>query len=381
MATGDIGAVIDTLTFDAVHGYQPSLVHVAGDIYAVAYQGPDNDGWIKTFEIDAAGEIGAATISSREFDAAHCAEPCLIHVSGTVFAVAYQGFEEDGWLATVTINAAGTISAVVDSFELDVQTGTHFRILKIADTVIAGVFRHYNFNNLEIFSIGIDAAGNIDAGKIDSLEVGDGFVPDPDIVHVTGTIYAIAYRSDASTGKLCTINITAAGLIDAAVIDTTEFEAGDCNLFKLECYGSVVVVVYPLIADGDGWMKTATVDALGNISAAAIDSFEFDTVLCAVPDILYIADNIFAVAYPGGLHPGALQTIEVDAAGNITEPAVDTAQFAAFCGNDVSILKVAANVYAIAYGGSDATGEYGAVCTIAIEDTAADSRQIMMGML
>ena len=80
MAEGDIGAVIDSGIFDAVRGYWHRAIHISGDVFAVAYQGPDTDGWLCTLTIDSAGGIGAV-IDTLEFDAAEASSVRIIHVS------------------------------------------------------------------------------------------------------------------------------------------------------------------------------------------------------------------------------------------------------------------------------------------------------------
>ena len=40
---GDIGSVIDTVTFDATKGWEPRLVHVSGNYYAIAYSPQQTD--------------------------------------------------------------------------------------------------------------------------------------------------------------------------------------------------------------------------------------------------------------------------------------------------------------------------------------------------
>ena len=66
------GVVSDTITdileFDAVDGMVPKIVKVSNQIYAVAYEGTGNDGWLATFNITDTGEISNSVISTYEFD-------------------------------------------------------------------------------------------------------------------------------------------------------------------------------------------------------------------------------------------------------------------------------------------------------------------------
>ncbi len=52
-----VNTVDDSLEFDTSTGCEPSIIHVDGVIYAIAYRGPDSDGFVKTIEIDLKGTI------------------------------------------------------------------------------------------------------------------------------------------------------------------------------------------------------------------------------------------------------------------------------------------------------------------------------------
>ena len=106
---GTIGSIIDSFEFNATDGQQPDLIHVSGDVFAVAYRGPDSDGFVNTISIDSSGNIGSV-IDSLEFDTSSGSTPSIVHVSGTVYAVAYSGPGSDGWLAAFTIDGGGSLS-------------------------------------------------------------------------------------------------------------------------------------------------------------------------------------------------------------------------------------------------------------------------------
>lgn len=44
-------SIIDTLEFDAGECWTPKISHIANEIYAIVYEGPDWDGFIKTLPI------------------------------------------------------------------------------------------------------------------------------------------------------------------------------------------------------------------------------------------------------------------------------------------------------------------------------------------
>ena len=79
MSEGDISTVLDSLEFESVFCAHPSVVHVTGDIYAVAFTGESSDGWIATFSVNAAGDISNSIIDSKEFDGVYAPTPCMFH--------------------------------------------------------------------------------------------------------------------------------------------------------------------------------------------------------------------------------------------------------------------------------------------------------------
>jgi len=138
MAEGDIGSVQGSLEFDPTQGEGPSIVHVSGNVSAIAYAGPDLDGWIKTVTISADGATIALAGGSLEFDATDCADPRLIHIGGAVYAIAYEAYGYDGTVVTITISADGaTIALAGGSLEFDTVFAAYRNIVHIAGDVYA----------------------------------------------------------------------------------------------------------------------------------------------------------------------------------------------------------------------------------------------------
>ena len=79
--------VIDTLEFDTTNCEYPNIIHVSGNIYALAYQGKGNDGFLKTVEITPSGQINNTVIDTLEFDPVVATTPNIIPVSGNIFAM------------------------------------------------------------------------------------------------------------------------------------------------------------------------------------------------------------------------------------------------------------------------------------------------------
>ena len=85
--SGDIvDTVIDMLEYNTSRGSEPDIIHISGDIFAIAHRGAGGDGFIKTLSVDATGDIASSVIDTFEFDTSTGIDPDIIHVSGDVLA-------------------------------------------------------------------------------------------------------------------------------------------------------------------------------------------------------------------------------------------------------------------------------------------------------
>ena len=129
---------LDSLEYDPVKGKTPDIIHISGDVYAIAYAADGDDGWLVTVTIATNGQITNPVIDTLEFDTSNGDEPILLPISGDVYAIAYRGPDDDGTLKTVTIATDGQITnSVIDTFEFDAVTGKGPSIISIADDVYA----------------------------------------------------------------------------------------------------------------------------------------------------------------------------------------------------------------------------------------------------
>jgi len=99
----------------------PCLVHVTGDIYALAYS--NGKCILKTYNITSTGGI-TYTNYFAEFDETGTGgcEPCLIRISEEegVYAVAYRGQSNHGWVKTIIINPDGSFGDIIDRKEFEI---------------------------------------------------------------------------------------------------------------------------------------------------------------------------------------------------------------------------------------------------------------------
>ena len=100
----------NTLEFDAVKGKTPRIFPISGIMYAIVYAGDTDVGYLKTYTLAPNGRIIKTANDSLTLDSVKGKEPDMISISGNVYAIAYSGAGDDGFLKTVTIATDGQIT-------------------------------------------------------------------------------------------------------------------------------------------------------------------------------------------------------------------------------------------------------------------------------
>ena len=377
MAVGNIGTVIDTLEFDPTWCKNPQIIHISGNVCAIAYA-QNYDGWLVTVDIGTDGTIGSV-LDTLEFADDNGAPgygccPYIIHISGDVYAIAYQGHPggsgpSEGYLCTVSIDSSGNIgAAVIDSTKYSASTtlaGGYPTVINVSGGIYA--ISHIREDDLRVTTLEVASNGIIGAVIDDAdIHVGDLLSPSPtSIIHISGSVYAIPYRGPWNgtnyTGWLKTFSIDSNGLI-GSVIDSLEFETSNCNSPKALHISATTYAIVHQGADADGWLKTISIADNGTIGAI-ISTLEFDTTVCTSPRIIYVAGTAYAIAYTGVDSDGFLKTVQIADDGTIGS-VLDTLEFDSVNGGTPNIISLSNSVYAIAYQGPDSDGW---LCTVGIE--------------
>ncbi len=293
-------------------------------MYVIAYTGDTDDGFLKTVQIAGSGEIGNEEIDSFEFDVVKGKTPDIIPISGDVYAIAYAEDGDDGRLITVTIANDGQITeAIIDSVEFDNAKGKTPNIIHISGNVYAIAYAGDGDDGWLITGT-ITAAGQITDTLIDSLEFDPVKGKTPNIIPISGNVYAIAYAGDLDDGFLITVTIATDGQITDTVIDTLEFDTSQGktpNIIPIS--GDVYAIAYAGNADA-GSLKTVTIATDGQITDPVIDTLEFDSAKGKTPNIIPVSGDVYAIAYAGNGDDGFLKTLTIATDGQITDPVIDT---------------------------------------------------------
>ncbi len=350
---GTMGAVVDTVFFQDEYAVNPNLIHISGTTYAIAHTGPGNLGDLITIDIAADGNIGASPLDSYRFDTSYCYKPDLLHVSGDIYAVAYEGRSSDGYVRTLEIASNGTIAqSAVDSYEFHTSNGRDPSIAHVSGDVYILAFRSGgNDGFVRTFDMASD--GNI-GGTIDTYEFDTSNGYDPDIIHIAGDTYAVAYQGSGSDGFIRTIEVETDGDIDTPYNDSLEYDtsAGRTpDIFRID--GDTFGIAYRGSSD-DGFVRTMDIAVDGSISAV-VDTLEFDTSDGGEPCVLMLSSGVYAAFYRGGDIDGKVASMDISDAGAVGG-VIDTLAFEADSMRMPRFIHISGDVYAIAYTGANSAG-------------------------
>jgi hypothetical protein len=245
---------------------RPSLQKIADHLCAIAYWVPSYGGILKTFTISTNGTLNVSSVKMFHYDAVSGYEPCLVNVSSHILALAYRGASNHGILKTFNVTSIGDIS---------------------------------------------------DTGKIIQFESGSGF--EPCLIHISGKVFAIAYRNTDNDGSVKTFNISSNGSIvwtgKTMVFEDTAPCFDPCIIHgETDFY----VIAYSTGNSGTttGYVITLKIQKNGFLVRETDSRKEFKIEgrdRCYNPVVLHLNEQLFAISFTGPTdHPGELITINIE---------------------------------------------------------------------
>jgi hypothetical protein len=259
-------ACIETKTYEP--WYDPSLVHVNGQVYAIAYRNSLKRGILKTFTITPYGSI-TYTGKMVTFENVYAYEPSLVQVSYKVFAVAYRNNLDYGIVKTLNIYSNGSIALTgkMKVFEntnkfpcytpcfINGQNDTY--IIAYA-TAAPGADSAKGY----VITLRLGQDGSISSNGQRKLFDGDA-ASYPTIIHIDNQLYAISYTGhQAHPGTLITMLIGPHG---RGIYKGNSYELY-ANMTTVEGYINNVYVYYYNNLLGERWNHFALTYNGKNIS-------------------------------------------------------------------------------------------------------------------
>ncbi|MBA7474191.1 hypothetical protein ES707_09539 [subsurface metagenome] len=245
---GAISAVLGSLDINDDQGMDPEICHVSGDVYALTFSDRLNDPLVTTVSISGAGAVADVDREGLVLGTATAPDPSICHVAGEIFAVAYNGDSNEHRITTFGISGAGVLGAAIQSSTIfDAAGGTQFSVISDGSMVAIAYPKDIDSHGW-LKTVTVDGAGNV-SGVIGLFEFDDALCVQPRIVAIGESVYAIAYQGPGGGGWLKTIGITSAGIIDAGVIDFLEFEPAVGGTPSI---GHIAGNVYAITFTGEG---------------------------------------------------------------------------------------------------------------------------------
>ncbi|MEM0492590.1 MAG: LamG-like jellyroll fold domain-containing protein, partial [Candidatus Thermoplasmatota archaeon] len=276
-----------------------------------------------------------------------CFYPDMIHVSGDVYAVAYYGRDNGGAdrliIKTVSINPVSGKISYINKAEL-VQVAYYVSIIKVTDEYYAVSLNYYIAGELKC---GVVTVCIKDGGKtislVDELVIENTMkVEYRDMTRVywdnenNKGVFAMVYRYTALSPNnrlvVSTFEIDGSGFITDNVLKRADIDS---------CNNSAVPRIIPVADSKDrfviiyrntsntGYLRTIRIYDNGkNISN--IDIFKIGSSLSGSEYICYIEDRIYAVVYQtrqGSLYRYNLSFIKIGENGHINESFDNTTRF------------------------------------------------------
>jgi len=368
----EIGTIVESLDFDGTLGATPDIVQVSGDTFAIVYVGPNNDGFIKTIRVDSSGDILTnSVIDSETFSTGTVTDPKIIHVTDLKYLLVY-GDGNNIHAAIYAITSGGGIFPATVSGTSIISTGSDPDVVKLSGAAGEG--------NTQFYAIAYTGSG---AGLVDTISVFPdetdvlstlpsaalsfaGNSADPEIIKVSGTTYAVAFRDNTNIGHVNTLTIPDDGDLDKAIVisDTFDLNGNDpisssSNLDIVHVTGDVYAVVHSNGAVGA--TETITINAAGtSLASVDVENFTPDSINVIDPVLIQTDDGTspfsFLVAYHDATNlDGVLKAFIITDAGVISS-VFDTFNFNGANGQEPVVAHRTGEFYVVAYEGTSAKG-------------------------
>ena len=216
-------------------GYTPYIIGITDNKYICIIVSEDQNqrGVLQTVNITPHRPLSYDSLIDIEYDLGQGQNPrdlrpIISHVSDNIYLVAYNNLSESKnlsvYLKTFNISLDGTIEftgyQIFDDCESDIGERNRPSVVKVSDFGSYSIFAIAYSINVDpdhpsvgmIKTLNISHDGNINyTGEIANFDVVEGYAPN--IIHVDGDKFAIAYRNTSNLGVVKTFNISSDGII------------------------------------------------------------------------------------------------------------------------------------------------------------------------
>ena len=221
--------VLHTWEIQPAQGRYPWLINISNNLFAVIIsEATSNRSQITTFTVSDTGVMSSIQAYLFDGNTNSGNGGIILHVSGDVYAIFWQGAALDGWIYTLSINGAGAISANIDTWEF-VTTYGHNPQAYLASENQAGngqvfvvVHSQNGVDGPQVFTVEILNNGTISKSFIGELTlVAADYAHDLSIVRPGRGIYAACFEdfTGGNSGKIKTFDVEEALALSSVTTD------------------------------------------------------------------------------------------------------------------------------------------------------------------
>ena len=367
---------VASLEYEYSLGRYASIVHVSGNVYAMAYGGPGDNGFMKTFTINNNGSI--STIATDEHDDGNGTYNSMIKVNGNIFALSYTGSSNnsylktfnisndgndiealgqnihettghwhslvkaddntlvlafagpgsDGYIKTFTISSDGTDITQVSTLEHNTGTGTSNSLVKMdEDSYVLAYAGHGGDGYIQTFTIPDDGSS---ITKVATREHNNIYGSWNSLVQVDYNTYALAYRGYESNDEYELLQTFTIPLDGSSITEVSSYKFSSSQ--NTGYYSSLIKLnsfEYALAYEGvgaDGYLKILHISGDGETIGERW-SHVYDTDNADWNDLIIVDKNTIALTYAGNGNDGYIKTFDLISE-DVTGPAISNTTIA-----------------------------------------------------
>jgi len=353
-------AEIASMEHNSTQGTHNSIIHISGNIYAMAYRGSSNKGTIQTLTIGADGAMSNSSyIKNEEHDDNGVQYNSFIHLSGNRYLLAYQGEGSDGYVSVFDISTNGQTIDLKAKYEYDVTLSNFNDIIKMTDSTALVVYESAGHDSwIKTLKIAADGAVTNPA----TLEHDYGNSDHPSLVRMNSDTYALAYEGNSSYGRIQTFTIPPDGSSIAEISNIVFSNNGEAefnNIVRVDDNTFAIFGSNYNTAGGTSAEKTVietiTIPWTGSSMALAAEYIVDATQHEPYGDMLKLNESEYLIAYEGDDGDGYLELYTISAdGGTITKKWVR--KFDTDNATYNSLVRVDKNTVALMYSGDGNDG-------------------------
>jgi len=331
MPYGDIGTVIETLQYEATRAYFTKASRAYDHIGIVLFGDTNRDRKFVTVEVDDAGNITDTvkdtliddTNYASYFDVAERAPGILVFTGRSYHDAVANVFT----IVSISVDDEGGLpGAVLDMLTEDVVCKDQTSVIHLTGNIMVSVYEN-DGGYLVLQTFECDASGILSNTFNDTYNPEDHLGRQPDIIRISSSKVAVAMGGAGAVGYIKTYSIDALGNITTPEIDSLTFS--DQTVYYPRIVRGLGDIYSVWIRDGndDGWVYTCEIDSDGNFVGGILDSYEFEPTEATGGEVIHMRDGYFAVVYSDSASHGVIKTLYIDGDGNITTPFLDSYEF------------------------------------------------------